>query len=461
MIDETKIRIISDTTTFYPLDNEDSQHRNDNLSLRATIIYLKNQLNEDFRFFRSGDIFVVLQQWREMLFLIETTQNISKDLLRIQLQIIKEILVFLFGQRFENVMRRNISLTKRAIFAKYVDQYLLMCRQDYLSLVCALQFDIGNEYVNTAFQEIAAELYKIPDNICMQILLFNNNKIVSSFVPEEVDEFEPDVQYLLQIYEGVEFSPSTEPFDLSLINLDFLQQEPSPITHKSAFLKLNGAPTRVTLSSTRLYPNSPLTLIFVSINSKMPDEQKTAVTFQICEIAKKLKETVATTAGPTELEVPEGLIHSVVIDRTNGGVVELPPDVSLALLRRYTGAEEDAAKETLRQIQTRLASYAMTALLRGSTVMMVGEDDFQYCYELRCVGPDGELLRPTGVYTAPSFDSDVGVSYASAAAALFPGRREPVHVFELLSIFVGTTHVKEVVSGNNEVFAQAMLALPH
>jgi len=138
----TKIRVISDTTTFYPLEQDwyESQQRNDNMSLRTTLVYLKNQLDEDFRFFCSGDLIVVLQQWREKLFFMQTNESKSEEILRMQLQSIREILIFLFGTKFESVMRRNISLAKRQVFSYYIDKYVKLSKEDYLPLINALRF---------------------------------------------------------------------------------------------------------------------------------------------------------------------------------------------------------------------------------------------------------------------------------------------------------------------------------
>jgi len=168
-------------------------------------VYLKNQLDEDFRFFCSGDLIVVLQQWREKLFFIQTNESKSEEILRMQLQSIREILIFLFGTKFESVMRRNISLAKRQVFSYYIDKYVKLSKEDYLPLINALRFDPDSREIGYYFNQGISAIYPTYPINMITALLFNNGRIVSRYSAPNSIKLEPETISLLQQFVNVEY----------------------------------------------------------------------------------------------------------------------------------------------------------------------------------------------------------------------------------------------------------------
>jgi hypothetical protein len=71
-----KVRVISDTCTFYPVETDDGVHQGtDGMTLRTTLVYLRGQMGEDFQFLIADDLFLVLQQWRGIVFFIQSNDH--------------------------------------------------------------------------------------------------------------------------------------------------------------------------------------------------------------------------------------------------------------------------------------------------------------------------------------------------------------------------------------------------
>lgn len=456
MEEATKIRIISSTTTFYPLENEavEAASKNDNLTLWSTLQYLKRELNEEVRFFRSGKKFVVLQQWRDTLFVVETTEDYSPEVLRMLLQTTREILIFLFGQKFESVMGTSISLTKRQVFAKYIETYLNMCKNSYLSLIGVTLNDTENIELGSCFNQCCEHVSSKYNINLISMILFNNHSILSIYTNSSCQtKIDPETLHILQIFEMVEFSDekNCEELDPKQISPEFVENNQRT---RVAFLRIERCPVGCTLSCFRLGENSPLVLLCITQNVKLSDEMRQSIKQMSSEMAKNLSLLVLAPPVQTPVEVVEGLIHSVVIDRSGETVMELPPDVSLTLLKRYVEFENESdAEACLFDIKKRLSSYAMSAMMKGFTSMIWGEMDLQFSYQLKFRDENGIELMPTQVFQAPSFDDDNGVNYSLIASSLFPESRNPIRVYEILTIYSGTTQVRDVYSGNQAIFS--------
>ena len=458
-MDKTKIRIISSTTTFYPLESEavEAATKNDNLTLWSMLQYLKRELNEETRFFRSDDKLVVLQQWRDTLFVIETTENYSAEVLRMLLQTSREILIFLFGAKFEHVMGTSISLAKRQVFAKYVETYIKMCSNSYLALIGTILYDTDNNVLSESFAKCCQEIVpKYSQLNIFSLILFNNNNILSVYTPKESPtKLDPETLHILQIFEKVEY----EELDDESLEIDLASLDPEYVENNQrariAFLRVQRIPIACSLFCTRLSATSPLVLLIVTQSVKLTDEMRTEITKLETEVTQSLSSLVIVEPPPNPVEVLENLIHYVVIDRTNGTVMELPVDVSLTLLRRYIDLESDEnANEYLFDIKKRLSSYSMTAMMKGYTTMIWGEMDLQFCYQLKFRDENGNDVKPTQVFEAPPFQDDNGVNYGLIASSLFPDSSSHISVYEVLSIYNGTTQIREVELVNQTIFNQ-------
>ena len=456
--DFTNIRVISDTTTFYPLDQDgdESQQRNDNMTLRTTLIYLNNQLNEDFRFFCAGDLYIVLQQWREMLFFIQTNEFTSAEIMRMQLQTVREILIFLFGTKFESVMRRNISLAKRQVFAGYIDKYLEWSMNDYLPLINSIRFDDDPYQISELFKQSVSSIYPNYDINLLTALLFNNGNLISIYFPSNDIRIEPETIVLLQLFIKVEYgnfenSNLENPFDTNFIKSD----NNDSIKHKNAFLRIERTPIGCTLSSSRSKENSSLVLLIVSQNLKMDEQMKKNIIDFMGGISNFFSSMNLMNHITYPIKIEDGLIHFVVLNRTKGDIFEIPYNISINLLSNYKkNLSNEEILNLLKKLNKKMSSYAMTALIDGFTTMIWGELEFQFSYEMRFEDENGNLIKPTNVFSPPPFDDDNGINYSLISNSLFPSSKSIITIYEILTIFIGKIQTKIVMKTNEEIFQE-------
>lgn len=490
---DTKVRVISDTTTFYPLERDDDEphSKNDNLSLRTTLVYLHEQMGEDFKFFTADDLFVVLQQWRGMLFFIQTNDSRFHEVMRLQLQTIREILIFLFGPKFESVMKRSISMDKRKVFAQYVDSYLSLCQEDYLYLLNIIRTDPFKQEMSQYFIQTVSTLISEFDIHMLNVTLFDGNQIVARFDSPGSAKLDAETLLNLSILEKVEYNdisiddgqiPPFENVQTNLQNFDpaFIE-DPNNNTfkHKNAFLRIQRSPVCCLLSSSRLGAKSPYVILLATQNMKITEEMRVLIMKFISTITLKMSQFISPPPEEKSIEVMDDLIHYVLIDRTHGKIWELPLDLSVGLLvdymiqlkhnRNRNNDEQDNSNEDdedgdvvddiddieackmMHELTMKMSAYGMSAMMQGLTTMFRGEQDYQFCYELRFQDEKGETLKPNHVFTPPSFNDDNGVNYTLITSSLFPNT-ENVTCLELLSIYRGGAQVKDVMRGNDALF---------
>ncbi|EAY17835.1 hypothetical protein TVAG_010590 [Trichomonas vaginalis G3] len=447
-----KIRIISTTTTFYPLDTDaqDLSHKNDNLTLKSMLMYLKRELNEEVRFFRAGDKFVVLQQWRDALFVIESDENYSPELLKLTLQATREILIFLFGPKYETVMGTSISLAKRQAFARYIDTYLNHCDTNYLSLLQTPIHDIDNYELGNCFSQCAENVSSQYKSNLIALFLFNNNKIVSMYVPKNASKIDPEMLFIIQLFENVEYPNTKSEPNFQLISEQFVEEN---IRTRIAFIRSNRIPLACSLTSSQLYANSPLSILAITQDSKMTIEQKDTIKSMMMNLTKSVSTLYFAQPNYPPIEVVEGLIHAAFINRTNGTSFELTPDITMSLLSRYMAFQsEEEMEQMVISMKKSLANKAITALMKGYTTMIWGEMDLQFCYLLAFRDADGNEIKPTRVFEPPLFDDDSGITFNLVASSVLPDVRGKINVFEILTVFTGEMPVRDVSYGVHLMF---------
>lgn len=454
----TKIRVISDTTTFYPVEiqSDESHHRNDNMTLLTTITYLKEQLKEDFQFFKAGDLFIVLQQWRGMLFFIETNEDFGAEMLRFILQTAREILIFLFGTRFESVMRRNISLSKRQVFARYVDTYLKLCQNDHHFLLSTLRFTDDTHELQHFFLE---KVPPVPKDIPIKLIavfLFQGNEIALHFKNPKASKLEPEIISLIQIFVNVEFPDlnSDNNFDSNTFDPEYVKSGASA-KHKSAFLRLERTPVGCTISCSKCAEKSGNIIVVVSENTKMPVQVQQQLNGYMSNLCQFLLNNPMNERFEPSTMINEDLIHFMCINRTAGDVWEMPEEQTLKSIENYNKVDAKTAREKYHMLTRKMASYAFNAIMHGYTTMMWGSLDYQFCYQLRFLNDNKEVLTPSHIFTPPSFDDDNGVTYGLIANSVFPSQNG-VRCIEILSIYRSSIRPKEAMEVNQHLFQDFM-----
>jgi hypothetical protein len=457
----TQVRVISQTTTFYPVETDEATHQStDNMSLRTTLVYLHEQMGEDFQFFTADDLFVVIQQWRGIVFFIQSSDAKFQDVMRIQLQTIREILMFLFGVKFDAVMRRNIVVNNRVVFAQYVDAYLGACESDYLAAVNAIRPDPCFPQLAEHFLQASADLLPEFDLSLLSCVMFHAHRLVARFNVPGAVKFDPETFAMLSIFERVEYETVDEPRDLHFSSAYVTSAENKSMKHKTAFLRIERTPISCTISSTRCAEDSPFVFLVITQNvgPSHRDAKKAETHMKIVDFLTAITNQLMGVATlPPELqpvELLEDLLHYVVIDRTHGTVLEMPADTATRLVFDHRKLDSpEAAQGELAKVKHQLAAYGMSAMMRGFTTMMWGQLDYHFCYELRFEDESGEVLRSAHVFSPPPFNDDTGINYRLITDSLFQTDRSIV-CLELFAVYRGTVQVKAALASNQTLFAK-------
>lgn len=450
-MDETKIRIISDTLTFYPIqiDTEARAHQNDNMTLSATLAYMKHNMHERMSYFTAGNETIVIQTWNQMLFFIQSTEYKEPEVLKLMLQTIREMLFFLFGKKFETVMKNNVSMEKRQIFAKYVDKYLSLCDSDYLYLLNSMRIDNDSRELAQYFVTNTSKLANSTSFNLISALLYKNHQLVGRYDHDKEIRLESYSFMILSLFENVEY----DDIDNDGLPPICFNPEDLSIKFKTGFFIINDMPLSVSLTLAQTAPNSPFVIVIITnkIKAQERDAQRSAISNFMTKIIAKLSKLNQSPLPSLSFEIPEQLIHFLLIDRKHGNIWELPLDSTSELLSDYLKISGPELQKELDKILTKMACIGMTAMLKGFTSVMYGELDFHFSYELRFEDDDGDYLKPENVFKPPKMHKGHVIDYRLITKSLFEDEVD-VTCYELFSIYCGNITVKTALASNSLLF---------
>lgn len=457
--DDLLIRVVSETTTFYPPDdvNTINSSKNDNMSLRTTLVYMHEEMNEDFRYLCAGDTKLVFQFYKDILIYAQSkTHNVY--ILRIILQQIHEILIFLFGVHFEGEMRRNISIAKRRVFAQYVDSYLSLCSTNYPYLIRAIHTDQSRNEVAQYFTDVAKSISSSMKNV-VTIVLFRKSKIISRYEPPSNCHIDPETYNLLTLFEKVEFSKyfetlKTKQSEIQQSNAfdaahyfqpSYIISSDNQIKPKNAFVRIQGVPIACSLSSTQTAKDSPYILLVVTQEFKVTEKSKNATLSIFQKISNSLSSLIIPSLR-SSLENPvEHLIYYIIIDRTKGDTSKQPLSCVIQNLSGYLKKPPEECVILAKKLIKDIIEFGTSALMKGYTCLMKGGLDFQFCYSIK-FSKDGIDMTPQQVFSPPPLDDDDDFNYRLLTKSLFPSGG--MNCIELMSIYEGPISVREVLAHN-------------
>ena len=70
---------------------------------------------------------------------------------------------------------------------------------------------------------------------------------------------------------------------------------------------------------------------------------------------------------------------------------------------------------------------------------------------MRVEDEDGNIRKPSNVFSHPPFEDDNGINYTLISNSLFPTSKSRVTVYEILPIFVGKVQTKSTLNANIEI----------
>jgi len=443
------VRVVTDSATFYPLEkpNDENRHKNDDMTLLTTLSYMKEQMKEDFNYYVSGDMLIVLEYWKGMLFMTKTKLNIGFEVMKDFIAHLRSILVFLFGIKYENFMRRNISCTKRQVFAKYVDSYIEMVSGSprYLlrTITCS---DIG-----PSFKRMIADsnIPNFPDNggRLLSIVLFSHTDFLCQVAFTKESTLDPETILILQLFLRIETAEDERlgyqtPFDAESM---------PELKHKRANIKIGDTISSCTLSYSQCGSVSPYYVVAITENSKITPECQQQIREYLIGFIRHIKGIYR---APMPISIPsfsDELIYYVAINRTTGFTWELPKSTSMSLISLYEIIDfSTAANQRYDSILSQLITYSESAISNGFFTMMWGEDDYQYCYQLLFENIDGELVLPLSPIN--SKNNDNFSKYKSIVDCCFNGD-QTIRCSEIISVYRSSIQIEEANLSNQLIYA--------
>lgn len=158
---------------YYPRDPQKQTHLS---PVMTTITFIKCNVDSGLDYVKTDNKTIVFQFWNNVLFFC-CSKTMSVQLLRFQLEQIKNISIFLFGPNFEKCMSNNIKINQNKLFAFYVDTYIEECEK-------RMQLPLGILEHSTKYRDFSMflnkelELVKLPVK-SYEYIVFKDNQIVA------------------------------------------------------------------------------------------------------------------------------------------------------------------------------------------------------------------------------------------------------------------------------------------
>lgn len=418
---QNQVRIISNSTTFYPIDSRGDV----GLTLINSIAFLQENFKEAVESFTAEDQIVVLQMWNGLLFSITSPKMFSEEILRFMLQIIKDTATFLFGPHFENNMSNNISQTLRELYAKYLEKFFSLANKDYKYILMIPPMDFTYSKLTNALKEyVKTDLTNINETF-IEGIIFRNHTIISRFSRNDNPVLELSDIFQLCLLEQVVYPDDVETTSLNL-------------NHLKIHLKSEGQIQSFIVSSGKC--GSCVVIIISNINQiKQEDKDR------LSKIGNQINQIVLSTFGEQGI-LPEsyqitGLLHYILINRTTGEIYETQHQ-----LKNQHDPKWAVLKE---QLKYKMSSIAMQALISGSPSVIRNEMIFQYTYDLIFVNKKQKEVIPKNMQPI-TFNDRSELSWKQITSDFVS--EDNVTCYEMLTVYLGVMNTADVIKANSHLF---------
>lgn len=418
---QDQVRIISSSTTFYPIDS-----RGDiGLTLINSIAFLQENFKENIESFTAEDQIVVLQTWNGLLFTITSPKIYSEEILRFALQIIKDTAAFLFGPHFETTMSINISQALRELYAKYIEKFFTLANKDYKFLLMIPPMDFTYSKLNSQLKELARNDVVGINETFVECIIFKSHKIISRFSRGENPVLELSDIFQLCLLEQVVYPDEVEASQLNM-------------SHLKIHLKSEGQIQPFIVSSGKC--GSCVIIIISNINQiKQEDKDR------IQKIGQQIN-LIVVSSNSEQSTIPEsfqitGLLHYILINRTTGEVYETQQQLK---------SQQDPKWVTLKEkLKRKMSSVAIQAAVTGSPTVIRNEMVFQYTYDLIFINKKQKEVIPKSI-PPTVFGDRSGLSWKQLAADAV--QEDNVMCYEMLACYLGVMNTADVIKANAHLF---------
>lgn len=439
------VKVISNSTTFYPLDSRNEE----GLTLINSNAYLFQNFGEVVNSFRAGDKVVVLKMWNGILFSITYEQKLSEESLVFLLKIIKDTAVFLFSSHFENHMSKNIVAALRELYAKYIEKFFDLCKEDYKYLLMIAPYDTDysnimehiplNSIINLSQQDEN-------DKLIVELIVFKNHKIVTRYTNPSASPLDPVDVFQISLFERME-----------TLNSEFDEKAPleditsDSIVHRGGNLHFDDNVVTCLLSKIQI-GKTPFVLIFATQAQKPTPELTQKILTQANNFKQKLEPYYKKLELKKQPVYVTGIVHYILINRTNGTYFE-PKNLKCPLSENKEEMKQFLLCE---KIKRKMVSLGIKAFQGRYIASLRNEMLFQYTYELivknskgQTIALDRNVLNKFNNFN----NSNETESYEKFIQYLQNKLGDNnIKVYELYTAYLGIMSAKDVAISNAKLF---------
>lgn len=423
---EIELKIISPTTTFYPIDSNQEEDQ----TLNNTIAFIRASTGDRIQYFKSSEKITLFHYWHQVLFMMRGPTE-KEYRMRYQIQIIRDILLFLFGPQFENVMTMNISSTNMNYFSRYASLVLKLIQTDIKSNIEVVNHDFNfncySKILQDKFSSVPIDLY------FLECLIFKNNKLFSRISKPGSPLLDYSDVFILSLYIQIEHDDFNTNEDIDNFNYKYITNtNESPVKKRIGFFRVNGIPQKCTLVSTKLGGNSQYTAVFVSQKS-INDSQKEVIINILGLMAIAINDMSSIPYPPQNLH--HEMVYFMAVNRNNG------------LSWEQTTAENQESKNILNLLLNSMLENAISTLYKGKTVIIWSDELFRFAYQICFVDSNNEILIPKNQMFIDITTDESDLNYSEFASDLFP-KTKNVQVYEIYSIFLKAIEPSKIMQIN-------------
>ena len=410
-----KVCVISSVTTYYPVRSE---KQSEIMTIYHIAKYVKETFDSGLNYLYGNDQTIVFQSWNDILFLV-CGKNKSPEFLRYQLEIIKNIAIFMFGIHFETNMLTLIDLRTCNLFANYVDKYLELAERfcqipfgivEYSPIHRSLTSDISRDVPNS---EIPHQL------IFVEEIILKDHKVISRTNNCVIDSMSFLMLFLTAYVNYDDLCHCTsDDVDIEYTKLD------SSYVYKKGFIKIDGTLSQYYICTTRFGERSPYVAIHVSKSIEPQDLLHSIVYLFAGTVIQNMDR-----AAPPCIPIVPGTVRYVLVNRTN---VE-------SWDHKMCGMDKDN-EELMDMLLSSMKSKVFEALARGYHSLMWYDGLFLFYYQQIFARPSGAVVQ---VKEKNNFTGRmVNLDPQYLAKKMCPDEKT-VHVFDVYAIFLKTISPKD------------------
>ena len=413
------VRVIA-SGTFYP---PASQHPEHDKTIQSTIAFIKSSLDENLRFMRGKNKTVVFRTWNGILFL-GITDKLSVPFLELQLQIIRNICVFLFGSHFEQKMQHRVSQLHCQVLARYVDSFIEASKYDARLQLSFVKYHVDFKRISALLREQIPTSEMPPDLRFVECIVWKDHQVVARIGREE-EQLDYNDVFMLGLYGRVEHEldgGDVVAFDANYVNA---VEPSSSVKHRAGFLRVDGQIEQCSIASTRLGKNSPYIAMFVTKDAAAR-ERRDMIMNVLGLVCVAMQEAVTEVVEPVTQSHAHGLVLYGLVDRTNG------------MYHEEIASSQQHSIEVTELLLRAMPSRVVQTMQAGHRMAMWNDGLFWFSYELILLNQQ----------------SDIVPAYSPSDDFWSVVREDNIHVYEVLSIYLAEMCPEAIVELNKLRFTE-------